>query len=71
MRTSTAKIFICAALSFGHAHRILRSCTDVLWGKRPFLARGLGLDAYWLPVPGQESVEGLGGMTVGHALQDV
>jgi hypothetical protein len=41
------------------------------WGKRPFLARGLGLDAYWLPVPGQESVEGLGGMTVGHALQDV
>ena len=36
-----------------------------------FLARGLGLDAYWLPVPRQEFVEAAGGMTVGHALQDV
>src|SRR5258708_18468362 len=39
--------------------------------KRPFLVRGLGLDAYWLPVPRQEFVEAAGGMTVGHALQDV
>src|SRR5258708_33112155 len=39
--------------------------------KRPFLVRGLGLDAYWLPVPGQEFVEAAGGVTVGHALQDV
>jgi hypothetical protein len=39
--------------------------------KRPFLTRGLGLDAYWLPVPRQEFVEAAGGMTVGHALQDV
>src|SRR3979490_1840543 len=39
--------------------------------KRPFLAGGLGLDAYWLPVPRQEFVEAAGGMTVGHALQDV
>ena len=40
-------------------------------GKRPFLARGLGFGAYWLPVPRQEFVEAAGGMTVGHALQDV
>src|SRR6202035_937531 len=40
-------------------------------GKRPFLARGLGLEAYWLPVPRQKFVEAAGGMTVGHALQDV
>jgi hypothetical protein len=40
-------------------------------GKRPFLARGLGLDAYRLPVPRQEFVEAAGGMPVGHALQDV
>ena len=39
--------------------------------KRPFLARGLGFEAYWLPVPRQEFVEAAGGMTVGHALQDV
>jgi hypothetical protein len=39
--------------------------------KRPFLARGLGFDAYWLPVPRQEFVETAGGMAVGHALQDV
>jgi len=39
--------------------------------KRPFLARGLGLDGIWLPVPRQEFVEAAGGMTVGHALQDV
>jgi hypothetical protein len=39
--------------------------------KRPFLARGLGFDAYWLPFPRQEFVEAAGGMTVGHALQDV
>jgi hypothetical protein len=39
--------------------------------KRPFLARGLGFGAYWLPVPRQEFVEAAGGMTVGHALQDV
>ena len=25
----------------------------------------------WLPIPGQELVEAAGGMTVGHALQDV
>src|SRR5258708_17990636 len=41
------------------------------FSKRPFLARGLGLEAYWLPVPRQEFVEAAGGMTVGHALQDV
>ena len=34
-------------------------------------ARGLGFGAYWLPVPRQEFVEAAGGMTVGHALQDV
>ena len=39
--------------------------------KRSFLAHGLGLDAYWLPVPRQEFVEAAGGMTVGHTLQDV
>ena len=39
--------------------------------KRPFLAHGLGFEAYWLPVPRQEFVEAAGGMTVGHALQDV
>ena len=39
--------------------------------KRPLLARGLGVDAHWLPIPGQELVEAAGGMTVGHALQDV
>src|ERR1700678_3205375 len=39
--------------------------------KRPFLARGLGFEVYWLPVPRQEFVEAAGGMTVGHALQDV
>src|SRR6202171_4405981 len=39
--------------------------------KRSFLARGLGLDAYWLPVPRQKFVETAGGMTVGHTLQDV
>src|SRR5580693_9747343 len=39
--------------------------------KRPFLARELGFEAYWLPVPRQEFVEAAGGMTVGHALQDV
>jgi hypothetical protein len=39
--------------------------------KRPSLARGLGFDAYWLPVPRQEFVEAAGGMAVGHALQDV
>jgi hypothetical protein len=39
--------------------------------KRPFLARGLGFGAYWLPVPRQEIVEAAGGMTVGHAPQDV
>src|ERR1700685_311913 len=39
--------------------------------KRPFLARGLGFEAYGLPVPRQEFVEAAGGMTVGHALQDV
>jgi hypothetical protein len=32
--------------------------------KRPFLARGLGLEAYWLPVPRQEFVKVAGGMTV-------
>jgi hypothetical protein len=42
-----------------------------LRSKRPFLARGLSLDAYWLPVPRQEFVETAGGMTVSHALQDV
>ena len=36
-----------------------------------FFARGLGLDAYWLPVPRQEVVEAAGGITVGHALKDV
>src|SRR5260370_25836300 len=41
------------------------------FSKRPFLARGLGLDAYWLPVPRQEFVEAAGGLTVRHALQDV
>ena len=39
--------------------------------KRSFLAHGLGLDAYWLPVPRQEFVEAAGWMTVGHTLQDV
>jgi hypothetical protein len=33
--------------------------------KRSFLAHGLGLDAYWLPVPRQEFVEAAGWMTVG------
>src|ERR1700676_1496928 len=45
--------------------------TLLISSKRPFLARGLGLDAYWLPVPRQEFVEAAGGMTVGHALQNV
>jgi hypothetical protein len=36
--------------------------------KRPFLARGLGLESYWLPVPRQKFVETAGGVTVGHAL---
>src|ERR1700674_2707465 len=36
-----------------------------------FSDRHLGLDAYWLPVPRQKFVETAGGMTVGHALQDV
>jgi hypothetical protein len=31
----------------------------------------LGVDVYWLPVPRQELVEAVGGMTVGHALQNV
>jgi hypothetical protein len=52
-------------------HLCLRKSRLPAVGKRPFLARGLGLDAYWLPVPGQEFVEAAGGKTVGHALQDV
>ena len=40
-------------------------------GKRPLLARGLGVDAHWLPIPWQELVEAVGGVTVGHALQYV
>src|SRR5882762_9760413 len=39
--------------------------------KRPLLARGLGVDAHWLPIPWQELVEAVGGVTVGHALQYV
>ena len=35
------------------------------------LARGLGVDAHWLPIPWQELVEAVGGVTVGHALQYV
>ena len=31
----------------------------------------LDFNAYWLPIPGQEFVEAAGGMTIGHALQDV
>jgi hypothetical protein len=37
--------------------------------KRPSLARGLGVDAHWLPIPWQELVEAVGGVTVGHARQ--
>jgi hypothetical protein len=49
-----------------------RYCADREYcSKRPFLARGLGLEAYWLPVPRQEFVKAAGGMTIGHALQDV
>jgi hypothetical protein len=35
-----------------------------LFRKRPFLARGLWLGVHWLPIPGQELVEAIGGMTV-------
>ena len=35
------------------------------------LARGLGVDAHWPPIPWQELVEAVGGVTVGHALQYV
>src|ERR1035437_176619 len=39
--------------------------------KRRVLAHGSGFGVGWLPIPGQELVEAAGGMTVGHALQDV
>src|ERR1700676_5071765 len=46
---------------------------DAYWtlSKRPFFTRNLYLGVYRLPIPGQELVEAVGGMTVGHALQDV
>ena len=31
----------------------------------------LDLAAFWLPIPGQEFIEAAGGVTIGHALQDV
>ena len=42
-----------------------------LFRKRRVLAHGSGVSVDWLPIPGQELVEAIGGMTVGHALQDV
>ena len=39
--------------------------------KRPFLARSLGLSAYWLPVPGQQVIEPAHRVAVRHAMQHV
>ena len=39
--------------------------------RRKRRAHGSGFGVGWLPIPGQELVEAAGGMTVGHALQDV
>jgi len=46
-------------------------CFRKIIRKRPFFTRDLYLGVYRLPIPGQELVEAVGGMTVGHALQDV
>jgi len=39
--------------------------------KRPVVARGSGVDGFWLPVPRQEVVDAVDGMAVDHALEHV
>src|SRR5437660_4028318 len=49
----------------------IRTGVLCMFGKRPGIARYLVVDVRFLPVPGQEFIDPVHGMAIGHALQDV